>query len=244
MRLSVFLMVAFVSLGCSKDEPKDEAKTEDKNKDKDKTKTKDNVGSTAAQGAKTDEPAAEGRGDPDGTVAATKSPGARATDDELDLVSEALDRVTAPGIRVDVTTKAIWVSGKEVVPITCKLDGEPCKDDKDRLKNNARFSVDAVYREGGRASGLIIIPLQLVLKAEIQRYSKDAADENQSRKVRSKSRMATNTAFINTEASIPFRLVADIVYTIGKVNIYDLRFFVDGIPLKATLKPDAPDNKG
>jgi hypothetical protein len=122
-----------------------------------------------------------------------------------------------------VNKKEIVVDQKRALPVACKLNGRPCTDD-DFEKQGAEFTIDPVNKEYGKRESLLIIPLRDKLKQAVDRMKDQTMDLPE--EVRKKYLLNKNVATIICDRDIPFRMIAEIVYTTAMVELHDIRFAI------------------
>lgn len=126
-------------------------------------------------------------------------------------------------IVVQVNKKEILVDQKKALTVSCKLDGRPCTDE-DLTKPGAVFYVDPVNKEHGKRESLLVVPLKTELQTEIKRMK----DQNvgMPEELRKRYAEAQGAVTLVVDRDIPFRMVAEIVYTVASAELNDIRFAV------------------
>jgi biopolymer transport protein ExbD len=122
-----------------------------------------------------------------------------------------------------ISKKEIVVDQKRALPVACKLNGRPCTDD-DFEKQGAQFYVDPVNKEHGKRESLLIVPLKKSLEISVKRMKDQNLDLPE--EVRKKYMANQGVATLICDRDIPFRMIAEIVYTTAMVELHDIRFAI------------------
>lgn len=126
-------------------------------------------------------------------------------------------------VPMQVTKKEITVDGRRVLTVKCTLDGRPCGDG-DYGRDEAVFSIDPVYKEDHRAESLLIEPLQHALEERVTWMREQ--NLSMPEEVRKRYMANEGAATIVADRDMPFRLIAEVVYTTAKAQLGDIRFAV------------------
>ncbi len=173
-------------------------------------------------------------------------------DDNLLLARSTVDY--SPGddsIPIVVTKQHIIVDNATVVQVECTLDGRMCTneplegtaaaevkpdgdiqalnycselpapddcspEDMERL-GRMRFRVDKSYKQDGNEEQFLILPLH----KKLQQLVKNQKEENLAL-----GREFRGVTTIISDASVPFRMLAEVVHTAGMAELSDIRFAV------------------
>ncbi len=126
-------------------------------------------------------------------------------------------------VPLQVNKKEITVDGKRALPVRCTFNGRPCSDD-DYGRAEASFSIDPVNKENGKAESLLVTPLKeaLVKKVQVMREQNAGLPEE----IRKRYMASQGAATIVADRDMPYRLIAEVVYTVGAAELGDIRFAV------------------
>ncbi len=126
-------------------------------------------------------------------------------------------------VPIQVNKKEILVDNKRAVPVACKFQGRPCTED-DLERQGLSLSIDPVNKEHGKRESLLIVPL----KETLEKAVKDMKDQNLElpEEVRRKYMANQGVATVICDRSIPYRMIAEIVYTTAMAELHDIRFAV------------------
>ena len=138
-------------------------------------------------------------------------------------------------IAITITKRHIMVDQKPVVPVQCKIGGNVCTEDDIERKyecdtkpgmcdptERARwgkmtFFVDKSFKEDGSDEKFLVEPLNKELKARVE--------ENQEM-LEQLGETFKGAATIISDSDIPFRMIAEVIYTSSMTNLTDMRFAV------------------
>jgi len=126
-------------------------------------------------------------------------------------------------VPLQANKREITVDGRRALTVRCTYNGRSCADD-DYGRPEATFSIDPAYKEGGRADSLLLLPLQKALQDAVQAMNAQNAalpDE-----IRRRYEANRGAATIIADKDLPYRLIAELVYTAGAAGLADIRFAV------------------
>jgi hypothetical protein len=127
-------------------------------------------------------------------------------------------------ISVSVGRNHLLVEGKAVLPLTCGNDQQPCTEATlealDRWAHGkggerpagGQLSIAAIHKEAKNPNSLIIVPLHDSLAGVLEDY---VASRKASGKTVDEEGLFIQMTF---HPAIPYRLLAEVIYTIGKVG--------------------------
>ena len=144
-------------------------------------------------------------------------------------------------IPITITKRHLMVDKKAVVPVQCKIGGTVCSDDDIHRKydcdtkpqecdpseaarlSKMTFYVDKSYKEDGSDDKFLVEPLHKELKSRIQEHRE---------LLESMGEQWKGASTIISDSDIPFRMIAEVIYTSSMANLTDMRFAV----LKTTIR--------
>jgi len=156
-------------------------------------------------------------------ISVTSDPLAIKENDVLKLSRSYASFPALFSVPIQITKKEITVDQKRAVPVVCKLDGRTCTD-ADYKNPNVRLSIDPMNKEHGKKDSLLIVPLKNALDKAVKQMKDDIA--NQSAEVVEKYKHNQGVATIICDQTIPYRMIAEIVYTTGMAELNDMRFAI------------------
>ncbi len=124
---------------------------------------------------------------------------------------------------LQINKKEIVVDQKRALSVACKLDGRPCTDE-DLNKPGAQFYIDPVDKEHGKRESLLIVTLKDALDKSIKRMKEQNLDLPE--EVRKKYLANQGVATIMCDKDIPYRMIAEVVYTTAMAELHDIRFAI------------------
>ena len=124
---------------------------------------------------------------------------------------------------LQINKKEIVVDQKRALSVACKLDGRPCTDE-DLNKPGAQFYIDPVDKEHGKRESLLIVTLKNELDKSIKRMKEQNLDLPE--EVRKKYLANQGVATVLCDKDIPFRMIAEVVYTTAMSELHDIRFAI------------------
>ena len=126
-------------------------------------------------------------------------------------------------VPVQVNKKEILVDNKRAVAVACKFNGRPCQED-DLERPGAKFYIDQVNKEHGKEQSLLIVPLKEALTKAV----KHLKDQNLElpEEVRRKYMANQGVATLVCDRYLPYRMIAEIVYTTAMAELHDIRFAI------------------
>jgi hypothetical protein len=126
-------------------------------------------------------------------------------------------------IPLTINKKEILVDTKRALPVACKYQGRPCTE-ADFERSGLSLSIDPVNKEHGKRESLLIVPLKEMLTKAV----KDLKDQNLDlpEEVRRKYMANQGVATIICDRTIPYRMIAEVVYTTAMCELHDIRFAV------------------
>ena len=156
-------------------------------------------------------------------VSVTSDPLAIAESAILKLTHSSANFPAVYTIPIQVNKKEIVVDQNKAVPVSCKFNGRPCTEE-DYERPGLSFSIDPVHKEHGKRESLLIVPLKEVLEKAV----KGLKDQNMDlpEEVRKKYLANPGVATIVCDKSIPYRMIAEIVYTTAMAELHDIRFAI------------------
>ncbi len=146
-------------------------------------------------------------------------------------------------IPITITKKTIMVDKKAVVPVQCKIGGNVCTEEDIQRKfecdtarfdqrcdasetahlNSMSFYIDKSYKEDGDEEKFLIQPLHKELGARVKEHRELLETLGETWK---------GAATIIADSDVPFRMIAEVIYTAGMSSLSDMRFAV----LKTTIR--------
>jgi len=141
----------------------------------------------------------------------------------LKLARSSMNFPAVYTIPLQINKKEILVDGKKALPVQCRFQGRPCEEE-DYERPGATFKIDDMNKEHGKSESLLIVPL----KESITKAVKKLKDQNMSmpEDVRKKYEANQGVATIICDRDIPYRLLAEVVYTTAMAELHDVRFAV------------------
>ena len=94
------------------------------------------------------------------------------------------------------------------------LGGDPCSADELRRMNKMKFYVDRRLKQGSSDDSFLIEKLSKTLEEKVKEIQENKKDGEK----------YDAAATIIADADIPFRVVAEVIYTAAMVKIQDMRF--------------------
>lgn len=125
------------------------------------------------------------------------------------------------GVLIGVSTKEVTVDGGRAVNVACKWQGRTCQGDEHR-KPAAGLFIDPVHKEHGKRTSLLIVPLHTRLEAVVDR-----------------GRAAQGAVFA-MDKRIPYRTVAELIYTAAMAELHELYLAVQAPGKLRALRARAP----
>lgn len=126
-------------------------------------------------------------------------------------------------VPLEVNKKEIVVDGKRALPMSCKFSGRPCTEE-DYERPGASFSIDPVNKEHGKRESLLIVPLREALEKAVKHLKDQNLDLPE--EVRKKYAENQGVATVIADRDIPYRVIAEVVYTTAMAELHDIRFAV------------------
>jgi hypothetical protein len=126
-------------------------------------------------------------------------------------------------VPLQVNKKEILVDGKRALPVACKFNGRPCTEE-DYARPGATYSIDPVNKEHGKRESLLIVPLKEALSKAVKTMKDQTAMF--SGEQRKKYEAVQGVATIICDRDIPYRMIAEVVYTTAMAELADIRFAV------------------
>ncbi len=149
-------------------------------------------------------------------VSITSDPLSIKQDDFLKLATSTADYNPEDSIPVTITKQSVIVDHKQVVKVDCTMGGQVCQAE-DYAKVGNFYSIDKSFKEDGSESSFLIEPLHKKLDALVKIQKQEAKELGRDYKA---------VATIICDRDIPFRLIAEVVYTAGMAGLGDLRFAI------------------
>jgi biopolymer transport protein TolR len=126
-------------------------------------------------------------------------------------------------VPLQVNKREITVDGRRALLVRCSLDGRACTED-DYSRDEAMFSIDPIYKENRRAESLLIEPLREALEKKVA--SMREQNLQMPEEIRKRYMANEGAATIVADRDMPFRLMAEVVYTTAAAQLGDIRFAV------------------
>jgi len=156
-------------------------------------------------------------------VSVTSDPLAVKENDVLKLSRSYATFPALMSVPIQISKKEITVDQTRAVPVVCKLDGRTCTD-ADYKNNRIRLSIDPMNKEHGKKDSLLIVPLKNALDKAVKQMKDDLANAPAEMVEKYKHNQAVAT--IICDQTIPYRMIAEIVYTTGMATLTDMRFAI------------------
>jgi biopolymer transport protein ExbD len=137
-------------------------------------------------------------------------------DDFLLLAKSTVDYNPQDSVPVTLTKNKILVDAKAVVKVDCSVGGQVCQRE-DYQREDAFYSVDKSFKEDGDEKSFMIDPLHKALEQIVKQQKEEAKELGREYKP---------VATIICDAFIPFRLIAEVVYTSGMAGLSELNFAI------------------
>jgi biopolymer transport protein ExbD len=154
-------------------------------------------------------------------ISITSDPLAIQQNSKMRLAKSTADFAAQNSIPITITADQILVDKKEAVPVKCITEsGQQCSEADYSLTTN-KYSVDKFHKKDQDATSFHIEPLYKKLKQLVDEAKQEVAagdDKNKNRKA--------DTATIVCHADIPYRIIAEVVYTAGLASLANLRFAI------------------
>lgn len=143
-------------------------------------------------------------------------------DDFLLLAKSTANYDPQDAVPVTITKQAIIVDNKQIVKVDCSRGGQICQREDYKVKKGQpstgnSYAIGKSFKEDGSESSFMIEPLHKTLE-EIVKQQKDEAKEL--------GREFKPVATIVCDREIPFRMIAEVVHTLGQAGLSDLRFAI------------------
>lgn len=149
-------------------------------------------------------------------VSITSDPLSIKQDDFLKLANSTVDHDPEDSVPITVTKQAIIVDNKKVVKVDCAKSGQICQGEDYKDPGNT-YSIGKSFKEDGSEASFMIVDLHKKLE-EIVKQQKEEAKEL--------GREFKPVATIICDHEIPYRIISEVVYTIGMAGLSDLRFAI------------------
>ena len=149
-------------------------------------------------------------------VTLTSDPLSIKQDDFLLLAKSTVDYNPQDSVPVTLTRNKIIVDNKAVVKVDCSVGGQVCQGE-DYQHDEAFFSVDKSFKEDGDDKAFLIDPLHKRLEQVVKQQKEEAKELGREFKP---------VATIICDQKIPFRLIAEVVYTAGMAGLSELNFAI------------------
>jgi biopolymer transport protein ExbD len=149
-------------------------------------------------------------------VTLTSDPLSIKQDDFLLLAKSTVDYNPQDSVPVTLTKNKIIVDNKAVVKVDCSVGGQVCQRE-DYKRNDAFYSVDKSFKEDGDEKSFMIEPLHKSLEQIVKQQKEEAKELGREFKP---------VATIICDGNIPFRLIAETVYTSGMAGLSELNFAI------------------
>jgi len=149
-------------------------------------------------------------------VTLTSDPLSIKQDDFLLLAKSTVDYNPQDSVPITLTKNKIIVDNKAVVKVDCSVGGQVCQRE-DYKRNDAFYSVDKSFKEDGDEKSFMIEPLHKSLEQIVKQQKEEAKELGREFKP---------VATIICDGNIPFRLIAETVYTSGMAGLSELNFAI------------------
>ena len=149
-------------------------------------------------------------------VTLTSDPLSIKQDDFLLLAKSTVDYNPQDSVPITITKNKIIVDNKAVVKVDCSVGGQVCQHE-DYKRGDAFYSVDKSFKEDGDEKSFMIEPLHKSLEQIVKQQKEEAKELGREFKP---------VATIICDAYIPFRLIAETVYTSGMAGLSELNFAI------------------
>jgi len=151
-------------------------------------------------------------------------------DDFLLLAKSTVDYNPQDSVPITLTKNKILVDAKAVVKVDCSVGGQVCqREDYTREDVLPFYSVDKSFKEDGDEKSFMIEPLHKALEQIVKQQKEEAKELGREYKP---------VATIICDSSIPFRLIAETVYTSGMAGLSELNFAIIKTGSRAGLDTD------
>ncbi len=149
-------------------------------------------------------------------ISITSDPLSIKQDDFLLLAKSTVDYNPQDSVPITLTKQRILVDNRPVVKVDCSVGGQVCQRE-DYKRPEAFYSVDKTSKEDGDEKSFMIEPLHKVLDQLVKQQKEEAKELGRTYKP---------VATIITDKDIPFRLIAEMVYTSGMAGLSELNFAI------------------
>jgi len=149
-------------------------------------------------------------------VSITSDPLSIKQDDFLKIANSTVDHKREDSVPITVTKQSIIVDHKKVVKVDCAKAGQICQGDDYKSPGNT-YSIGKSFKEDGSEASFMVEPLHKKLE-EIVKQQKEEAKEL--------GREFKPIATIICDHEIPYRIISEVVYTVGMAGLSDLRFAI------------------
>lgn len=149
-------------------------------------------------------------------VTLTSDPLSIKQDDFLLLAKSTVDYNPQDSVPITLTRNKIIVDNKAVVKVDCSVGGQVCQRE-DYQRTDAFYSVDKSFKEDGDEKSFMIEPLHKTLEQLVKQQKEEAKELGREFKP---------VATIICDQNIPFRLIAETVYTSGMAGLSELNFAI------------------
>ena len=149
-------------------------------------------------------------------VSITSDPLSIKQDDYLKIANSTVDHKPEDSVPITVTKQAIIVDHKNVVKVDCSKSGQICQGDDYKDPGNT-YSIGKSFKEDGSEASFMIEPLHKRLEEIVKQQKEEAKDLGREFKP---------VATIICDHEITYRIISEVVYTIGMAGLSDLRFAV------------------
>ncbi|PIE65733.1 MAG: hypothetical protein CSA24_02125 [Deltaproteobacteria bacterium] len=138
----------------------------------------------------------------------------------MQLAQSTVDRDPQDSLAILIDKRHIVVDEEETVPIACTTQGgRQCRTDDDYAKEGNRYFIDKAYKEDSEESSFLVTKLLKTLSDEFEFAKEVHADLGREEPFK-------GITTIICDRDIPYRIIADVVYTAGTAGIDQLRFAV------------------
>lgn len=156
-------------------------------------------------------------------VSINVDPWAIRQDQYLSLARTSAETEPRDSMAIVVNRKEILVDNARAVPIECTTSmnrgSRQCRSDEDFDQNDNVYSIDKTYKEDGSEESFKITALLSVLQEKLS----GARELHQAKGIEGEFRAI---ATIICDKNIPYRVIAEVVNTMGQAGIENIRFAI------------------
>ena len=151
-------------------------------------------------------------------ISITNDPLAIQQNSKMKLSKSTANFAAKAAIPITITADQILVDKDKVVDIECiTASGQQCSED-DYQRSDNKYTVEKFFKKDQDPQSFHIEPLYKALKELVEDAKNESSAENKKRDV--------NAATIVAHTDIPYRIIAEVVYTSGLAELSNLRFAI------------------